>query len=162
MFNSSAQNNLAYSDFPQHVNPASSQWAPMGPWHGQQASVVPRPGTNMSSYFRPPRKKALLIGINYHQASEHLKPLKGCHDDVRKVHNFLRNFYYEDITVLIDDPKYGLSWQPTVHNILFQLRELVRDAGPGDSLFLHYSGGSKLRANIHPYPSYCDSRLISS
>lgn len=133
---SSEQNNLTHSNPSLQYGPSASQWSSVEPPYSQQHLPVQIPGANPSC-FRPPLKKALLIGISYQQVSRQIPPLKSCHNDVLKVRDFLHWRGYNSITVLMDD---GLYQQPTIANILNELAELVRDARPGDSLFLHYSG----------------------
>jgi metacaspase-1 len=62
-----------------------------------------------------------------------------------KVYDFLVGQGYNpgDIAVLMDDEPEGRcdpSRRPTRENIILELKELVWDAQPGDSLFFHYSG----------------------
>ncbi|OIW11707.1 hypothetical protein TanjilG_12226 [Lupinus angustifolius] len=90
-------------------------------------------------------KKALLIGCNYPGTKAELK---GCINDVWRMHNCLinrYNFSEEDITILIDtDHSYT---QPTGKNIRLALSRLIRFAKPDDVLFVHYSGhGTRLPA----------------
>ncbi|XP_058208775.1 metacaspase-5-like [Rhododendron vialii] len=90
-------------------------------------------------------KKAVLIGCNYPGTKAELK---GCVNDVRKMHSCLVDkygFLEEDITVLIDnDDSYT---QPTGRNLRRALSDLLRSAEPGDFLFVHYSGhGTRLPA----------------
>ncbi|XP_019196540.1 PREDICTED: metacaspase-4 [Ipomoea nil] len=90
-------------------------------------------------------RKAVLIGINYPGTKAELK---GCVNDVRRMHRCLVDRYgfsEDDITVLIDtDASYT---QPTGRNIRSALSDLVKSAGSGDYLFVHYSGhGTRLPA----------------
>nr|GMC49721.1 metacaspase-4-like [Ipomoea batatas] len=90
-------------------------------------------------------KKAVLIGINYPGTKAELK---GCVNDVRRMYRCLVDRYgfsEDDITVLIDtDDSYT---QPTGRNIRSALSDLVKSAGSGDYLFVHYSGhGTRLPA----------------
>ncbi|KAK5464920.1 hypothetical protein LTS15_001483 [Exophiala xenobiotica] len=86
-----------------------------------------------------PRRKALLIGINYAGSSHQLA---GCVDDVRNMQEFLMSRNYSasprDMVVLTDmnDPR-G-PYFPTGHNIIAAMRWLVSE--PGCMCFLHYSG----------------------
>ncbi|KAK6416480.1 hypothetical protein LTR81_010064 [Elasticomyces elasticus] len=88
-----------------------------------------------------PRKKSLLIGINY-VGSEH--QLQGCHQDVHNVRQFLTAMEYpsdERSQVVLRDDQYtnprGPYW-PNGHNILAAMQWLVSE--PGTVNFLHYSG----------------------
>ncbi|KAL0321007.1 UNVERIFIED_CONTAM: Metacaspase-4 [Sesamum radiatum] len=90
-------------------------------------------------------KRAVLIGINYPGTTAELK---GCINDVRRMHECLVERYgfdNDDITVLIDtDDSYT---EPTGRNIRAALDSLVRSAQPGDFLFVQYSGhGTRLPA----------------
>lgn len=89
----------------------------------------------------PPRKKSLLIGINYTGSSH---ALQGCHSDVDNVAEFLgykgyRN-NHRDRVILSDNPAVGQDspYWPSGHNLLAAMDWLVSE--PGCTLFLHYSG----------------------
>ncbi|KAJ7054088.1 peptidase C14, caspase domain-containing protein, partial [Mycena amicta] len=92
---------------------------------------------------RPPRKKALLIGINYNNGGDEAAAfcvLKGPHADIDEVYKLIAGKYgYQetDIVVLRDD---GEGVQPTRVNILRAIDDLVRDARKGDRFFFHYCG----------------------
>ncbi|PWA63031.1 Peptidase C14, caspase catalytic [Artemisia annua] len=90
-------------------------------------------------------KKAVLIGCNYAGTKAELK---GCANDVKKVHRCLIDRYgfsEGDIKLLLDaDDSYT---QPTGRNIRDALSELIKSAEDGDFLFVHYSGhGTRLPA----------------
>ncbi|XP_020589453.1 metacaspase-5-like [Phalaenopsis equestris] len=90
-------------------------------------------------------KKAVLIGCNYPGTKAELK---GCVNDVRRVHRCLVDRYgfkESDIKILIDtDTAYT---QPTGANIRRAITNLVHSAEPGDYLFVPYSGhGTRLPA----------------
>lgn len=82
-----------------------------------------------------PQKLALLIGLNYVGRNE----LSGCINDVLSIQQVLapRGFTCRKMIDSFSrhDPMY-----PDRRNILVQLRKLVLDAQPGDTVFLHYSG----------------------
>ncbi|CAI6334920.1 unnamed protein product [Periconia digitata] len=88
-----------------------------------------------------PRKKSLLIGINY-TGSRHA--LKGCQADIDNVAEFLKyrgyNNTHHDRVMLSDNAALSpLSpYWPTGHNILAAMDWLVSE--PGCTLFLQYSG----------------------
>ncbi|EME49706.1 hypothetical protein DOTSEDRAFT_164323 [Dothistroma septosporum NZE10] len=95
----------------------------------------------MADQGRPPRKKSLLIGINY-VGSEH--KLQGCHQDVENMMEFLAAEGYSsdrrDRVVLRDDQHTdpnGPFW-PNGHNMMAAFQWLVSE--PGTTNFLHYSG----------------------
>jgi hypothetical protein len=102
-----------------------------------------------------PRKKALLIGINYRgQASE----LAGCVNDIVDVRAVCAALRYEEVCVLYDgvwpgafnaaDNRLG-DTRPTRANITAAFRWLVAGAGRGDKLYLHYSGhGGQMPARV--------------
>lgn len=84
-----------------------------------------------------PRKKALLIGINYRNTANELQ---GCIKDIENVRDFLTqycDFQPQNITMMSDDTTACL---PTRANIQQQLQLLVQDCIEGDLLILHYSG----------------------
>lgn len=111
------------------------------------------PNTSLSG-----ARRALLIGINYTgQKGE----LSGCHNDVERIKEYIMNvhgFRERDITILIDD---GKGPSPTRHNIMLQLKQLVKESVAGDSVFFHYSGhGGRLADdNGDEYDGY-DETLI--
>jgi hypothetical protein len=85
------------------------------------------------------RRKALLVGINYHGQNGELH---GCINDVVNVSTYLNkyfNYEWEDMRILRDD-KEDPVYRPTKANILREMQWLVDDAQPNDSLFFHYSG----------------------
>ncbi|PVI05314.1 peptidase C14 [Periconia macrospinosa] len=88
-----------------------------------------------------PRKKSLLIGINYTNSKHELK---GCHADVDNVAEFLSyrgyNNSHQDRVILSDNAALSPSspYWPSGHNILAAMDWLVSE--PGCTLFLHYSG----------------------
>jgi metacaspase-1 len=89
-----------------------------------------------------PRKKSLLIGINY-VGSQH--ELKGCHQDVENMLEFLSYRGYSSDprsqVVLRDDYESvdpDSPFWPSGHNILAAMDWLVSE--PGVCGFLHYSG----------------------
>jgi hypothetical protein len=90
-----------------------------------------------------PRRKALIIGINYF-GSKH--ELRGCINDAYNVRDYLvqeRGFSpnQRDMVVLTDDPdNFGTPFYPTGHNMLAAFQWLVSQNSPGDSLWLSYSG----------------------
>ncbi|ODV59703.1 caspase family protein, partial [Ascoidea rubescens DSM 1968] len=86
-----------------------------------------------------PKKKALLIGVNYYNTRN---ALKGCINDVNNISNFLvkhYNFKYQDMVILTDNNS-NLMNIPIKSNILRAMNWLVKDAQPNDSLFFHFSG----------------------
>ncbi|KAF8903597.1 peptidase C14, caspase domain-containing protein [Mucidula mucida] len=103
-----------------------------------------------------PKRRALLIGINYSGPKQRFVKrlwrdsastarsgqLQGSHVDVWQMKDLVMKEYHyspDDIVTLIDDggdPRF----QPTRENILREIDNLVRDAKPGDHFFFHYSG----------------------
>jgi hypothetical protein len=82
-------------------------------------------------------KKALLIGINYIGSDAELK---GCINDVRSVYNFLVNrcgYLPSDIRILTEEA--GRT-SPTKVNIEENIKWLVANNMPGDTLVFHFSG----------------------
>jgi uncharacterized caspase-like protein len=89
--------------------------------------------TGLPAYADGGEKRALLIGINKYQE---LPWLTGSRNDVEVVHNLLVRRYgfpEENIRTLLDEAA-------TRAAILDALQELVADAGPDDTVFVHYSG----------------------
>ncbi|OSD01481.1 peptidase C14 [Trametes coccinea BRFM310] len=90
-------------------------------------------------------KKALLIGIQYSSTLARDYPqleLIGAHKDphaLRKVLIDLFGYKDENIKILIDDES-GQYDMPTRENILAAMRDLVKDAQPGDRFVFSFSG----------------------
>lgn len=107
-----------------------------------------------SSSLRPPIRRALVIGINYFQHGD--GRLSGTVDGSEAFVGVLRSvlgFQDSQIKHLCDD---RADMLPTRSNILEGCRWLVHDAGPGDEMFLHFSGhGSQLKDGS------CDGSAIS-
>jgi hypothetical protein len=115
-----------------------------------------------------PRKKALLIGINYRgQAAE----LAGCVNDIADVRAVCATLKYDEVCVLYDGIWPGAfnmadnrlaDIRPTRANITAAFRWLVAGAGRGDKLYLHYSGhGGQMPARVAGGESDgCDETLV--
>ncbi|KAF7421266.1 Ca(2+)-dependent cysteine protease [Pleurotus ostreatus] len=90
-----------------------------------------------------PRKRALLIGIEYIRSTNpELGRLTGPAEETEKLASLLRRqygYYPEDIITLTDKDKNFLR-QPTRENILREIDDLVADVEPGDRILFHYSG----------------------
>ncbi|KAI8976717.1 peptidase C14, caspase domain-containing protein [Trametes punicea] len=90
-------------------------------------------------------RKALLIGVQYSSTLGLESPqleLKGAHEDPRALRRLLREVFgykKEDIKILIDDES-GKYDPPTRKNILDAMRNLVKDAQPGDHFVFSFSG----------------------
>jgi uncharacterized caspase-like protein len=90
-----------------------------------------------------PRRKALLIGINYF-GTQH--ELKGCINDAFNIREYLikdKGFPSDpaSMVMLTDDPRNrGTPYFPTGQNMLQAFHWLVTGNSPGDSLWLSYSG----------------------
>ncbi|WPG98602.1 Metacaspase-1 [Acrodontium crateriforme] len=88
-----------------------------------------------------PRKKSLLIGINY-VGSQHA--LQGCHQDVENMTEFLSAMQYpsdrNSQVIMRDDGRTDPNgpFYPNGHNILAAMQWLISE--PGTVNFLHYSG----------------------
>jgi hypothetical protein len=86
-------------------------------------------------------KRALLIGIHYEEEDEEDVRLLSCHDDVRKMREFLMHehgFLKQNILVILDDD--GRHHIPTKKLIIDSLVRLCEISEPGDSIFLQFSG----------------------
>lgn len=101
----------------------------------------------MSSSIRPPRRVALLVGINYRDTESELN---GCYNDVVNVSQFLRsNLGYSStaITVLTDGNRgsvFPASAAPTRQNILAGISALISGLVAGDEAIFHFSGHGTL------------------
>jgi metacaspase-1 len=107
-----------------------------------------------------PRKKALLIGINY-RGTQH--ELNGCINDAKNCREFLvtdRGFSAapDDMVILTDaQENEGTPFYPTKENILNAFNWLVTYNEPGDSVWLSYSGhGGQVKDPDGDRDSGCD------
>ncbi|KAJ7641954.1 caspase domain-containing protein [Roridomyces roridus] len=99
----------------------------------------------VNAYSEGQSLKAVLVGVNGKEtASRDFPELKAAHRDAEKMQKLLierGNYHPCDITLLIDDGVPG-HMQPTRVNILKAIKDLVKDARPGDHFCFHYSGHS--------------------
>ena len=88
-------------------------------------------------------KRALLIGINYFgQEGE----LYGCHNDIDNLASHLLSCGFSYFVSLKDSKEGITDVTPTRANITKYLKKLIKKTGPGDTLYIHYSGhGSYVR-----------------
>lgn len=87
--------------------------------------------------------KALLVGINYRGTRNQLG---GCINDVLNSKNRILSVYpTANIELLTDDT----ANKPTRANILDNLKRLVNNCKPGDTLVFHYSGHGSQVQDIH-------------
>jgi len=88
-----------------------------------------------------PRRKALLIGINYTGSQNELA---GCVNDVENVRRYLvhdKGFPHDPASMIVlTDNQHDPRYIPTGQNMLAAFHWLVSNNYGGDSLFLHYSG----------------------
>lgn len=105
----------------------------------------------MSSSLRPPRRTALLVGINYNNNPD--ATLNGCYNDVVNVSQYLRTVlgYAPSAITLLTDGNRGTSGAgtasvvpPTRKNILAGMAALVAGMVAGDEAVFHYSGHGSL------------------
>lgn len=101
----------------------------------------------MSVVSRPPRRTALLVGINYLNTESELN---GCYNDVVNVSQYLRSvlgYSQANITMLTDGNR-GVAGAsalpPTRQNILAGISALVDGMVAGDEVVFHYSGHGSL------------------
>lgn len=94
--------------------------------------------------IRPPRRRALLIGIRYVGTRTELS---GPWNDLARVYWYItqecpKSYRYlkENIVVLKDDPKSDVRAHPTRYNMLTAMNWLVCDAQAGDSFFFYFCG----------------------
>ncbi|ORZ30868.1 peptidase C14, caspase domain-containing protein, partial [Catenaria anguillulae PL171] len=92
-----------------------------------------------SNQHQQGRKKALFIGINYTGTKAELR---GCINDVKNISSFLfqRYGFSPDNSIILTDDQTDRNRLPTKANMVSGMKWLVKDARPGDSLFLHFSG----------------------
>ncbi|KFZ06877.1 hypothetical protein V501_06986 [Pseudogymnoascus sp. VKM F-4519 (FW-2642)] len=96
-----------------------------------------------------PRKKALLIGINYYGTKHQLN---GCINDAMNLREYLVQDHgfspaQSDMVILTDAPENrGTPLEPNGANMMAAFRWLVSGNNAGDSVFLSYSGhGSQVK-----------------
>ena len=112
-------------------------------------TVEPDLQTRMASVYKPPNKRALLIGINKY-LSPFFADLGGCVNDVKLVSKLLTEtfqFPEENVTLLYDDS----VEKPTRRGILYALHRLVADTQEDDLVVVFYAGhGSRRRNSAKP------------
>ena len=107
----------------------------------------------MSSIPRPPRRTALLVGINYNNNPD--ATLNGCYNDIVNVSQYLRSTlgYAPDAIKMLTDGNRGAAGAgagtasalpPTRQNILAGMSALVAGMVAGDEAIFHYSGHGTL------------------
>jgi hypothetical protein len=101
------------------------------------------------SSTRPPRRTALLVGINYNNNPD--ATLNGCYNDVVNVSQYLRStlgYTANAITLLTDGNRNAAgtasALPPTRQNIIAGLATLVAGMVAGDEAVFHYSGHGSL------------------
>ena len=122
--------------YPQYPSVPGTRAQPI-PLHQQVPHAMPPPGG--------PRKKALIVGINYFGTSAQLR---GCINDARCMHYLLvhRLGFREDQILFMTDDHPDTSRRPTKANMFTGMQWLMTGLHPGDSLVFHYSGhGSQQR-----------------
>jgi hypothetical protein len=121
----------------------------------------------MASTLRPPRRTALLVGINYNNNPD--ATLNGCYNDVVNVAQYLRSTlgYAPDAISILTDGNRGATGAgtasalpPTRQNIISGITALVAGMIAGDEAVFHYSGhGSLVRDTNGDEASGFDSCL---
>lgn len=105
----------------------------------------------MSSSLRPPRRTALLVGINYNNNPD--ATLNGCYNDVVNVSQYLRTVlgYAPSSVSVLTDGNRGAAGAgtasvvaPTRQNILAGMAALVDGMAAGDEAVFHFSGHGTL------------------
>ena len=105
----------------------------------------------MSLSLRPPRRTALLVGINYNNNPD--ATLNGCYNDVVNVSQYLRTVlgYAPSAITLLTDGNRGAAGAgtasvvaPTRQNILAGMAALVAGMAAGDEAVFHFSGHGSL------------------
>jgi hypothetical protein len=123
----------------------------------------------MSSISRPPRRTALLVGINYNNNPD--TSLNGCYNDVVNASQYLRSvlgYAPSAISILTDGNLNGSTstgastLPPTRENILAGISALINGIIPGDEAVFHFSGhGSLVRDTNGDEQSGFDSCLYT-
>jgi hypothetical protein len=121
----------------------------------------------MASTLRPPRRTALLVGINYNNNPD--ATLNGCYNDVVNVAQYLRSTlgYAPDAISILTDGNRGTAGAgtasalpPTRQNIISGITALIAGMIAGDEAVFHYSGhGSLVRDTNGDEASGFDSCL---
>jgi len=114
---------------------------------------------------RPPRRSALLVGINYNTIPD--ATLSGCYNDVVNVSQYLRltlGYSPNSIAILTDGNRGAVGTAsrlpPTRKNIIDGISALVTGMVAGDEAVFHYSGhGSLVRDTNGDEASGLDSCL---
>ncbi|KAF9269911.1 hypothetical protein L218DRAFT_1071422 [Marasmius fiardii PR-910] len=104
------------------------------------APTPPAALESVSDYTIKPKKKALLIGVQYSNMGDNA--LQGPHRDVTAMRQLLIEKYEyrpKDIVTLVDT-KDSKQKQPTHDNMIEEMQNLVKGATAGDRFFFHYSG----------------------
>jgi hypothetical protein len=107
----------------------------------------------MSNVSRPPRRTALLVGINYNNNPD--ARLNGCYNDVVNASQFLRSVlgYTPSAISILTDGHRNVSTStitgastlpPTRENILAGISTLINGMIPGDESVFHFSGHGSL------------------
>ncbi|XVF82170.1 hypothetical protein PTKIN_Ptkin16aG0023600 [Pterospermum kingtungense] len=115
------------------------------------------------------KKLAVLVGCNYPKTQF---KLYGCINDVVSMKDLLeRRFGFDqsNVQLLTDVPALGSSALPTGANIKAALKDMVNQAGDGDTLFFHFSGHGTLIPALEPGQPFkqdeaivpCDLNLIT-
>jgi len=117
--------------------PAPPVPAPQSSPHVVQGLVLGAPLVSGGAVSRWPRRRGVLVGVNYFGTRAELR---GCINDVHNLRSLLSELGWgaSDLVVLTDD-RPG-SDAPTRANIERALGWLAEDAEPGDALFFHFSG----------------------
>ncbi|EIW78423.1 hypothetical protein CONPUDRAFT_167435, partial [Coniophora puteana RWD-64-598 SS2] len=122
----------------------------------------------MSATLAPPRRKALLIAIDYANLPGHEYPeLLGGQRQLEWVQGLLIDKYGfndHDVVIMKDFGPYpqpdGSLW-PTSTNILRELDKLVADAAPCDRFFFYFTGhGSQRKCRHGSEPDLRDEAIV--
>lgn len=108
---------------------------------------------SMSNVSRPPRRTALLVGINYNNNPD--ARLNGCYNDVVNASQYLRSvlrYTPSAISILTDGHLNGSTstitgastLPPTRENILDGISAIINGMIPGDEAVFHFSGHGSL------------------
>ncbi|KAF8608142.1 hypothetical protein BDV93DRAFT_243052 [Ceratobasidium sp. AG-I] len=137
----------------------SAAQPPPTPLASRVPSLFASPLSSSLTAQRQPIKRALLIGINYHNLHE-TKRLQHATKDARRFGATLAEAAsFKEIQLITDDNALGPP--PTRENILQRFDWLVRDAKAGDQLVVLFSGHCAYVNKTGPYLVAAGNSLIS-
>ncbi len=109
--------------------------------------------------FGQGRKWAVLVGVNNYRDSQ-IPALRYCVSDAQLVHDKLTQCGYEDNHILLlAGERSPAHLQPTTYNLQKQVSARLKDAQPGDTVIVFFSGHGFLDASGHGYLATQDCEM---